>query len=213
MLVKNIFRTEIRELLLEQMVLGDLKPGDRISLPAFAKELEVSVTPVREALTQLTETGMLTYIANRGFFVTQLTESEARDIYDMIALLESDAMERSFFSAKQILELRALNLQFRSAKEAIEKLRLDMDFHQKLTENYPNQYALKIIENLRVRIFIYEHAFMSTEPVEDSADMHDDIISSLQAGEIDRAIEQLKANWQISVHHILQFYHSQNPLP
>ena len=68
MLKKIIFKNEVKEILLGHILQGNVNPGERISLPKVASELEVSVTPIREALTQLSETGIVNYIANRGFF-------------------------------------------------------------------------------------------------------------------------------------------------
>jgi len=72
MIQKNIFRNAIKDILLNFMLENKAKPGERISLAALAKELDVSVTPIREALTQLAETGIVTYKANKGFYVTEL---------------------------------------------------------------------------------------------------------------------------------------------
>ena len=83
-----------------------------------------------------------------------------------------------------------------------------MDVHRKLTENCVNQLVLYIVEDIRVRIYIYEHAFMSSEPVEDSANMHQRIIEGLRSSDLDLAVGELTANWQISIKHILLFYHS-----
>ena len=73
MIQKYIFRDAIKDVLLNFMLENSIKPGERISLAAIAKKLDVSVTPIREALTQLSETGIVTYKANRGFFVTELS--------------------------------------------------------------------------------------------------------------------------------------------
>ena len=97
MIIKHILRNQVKEILLDQMIKGKVKPGKRISLPSFAEELSVSVTPIREALTQLTESGIITYISNRGFFVTDLNEKEASEIYEVISLLEGQAIKKICF--------------------------------------------------------------------------------------------------------------------
>ena len=94
MLKKIIFKDEVKKILLEHILTGNIKPGERISLPTIAKELELSVTPIREALTQLSETGIVTYIANRGFFVIELSIREAKEIYDLMAVLEGNAVKK-----------------------------------------------------------------------------------------------------------------------
>jgi len=206
MLTKNIFRNEIKHILLEQMIQGKIKPGNRISLPSLSSELEVSVTPVREALTQLTETGIVTYLPNRGFFVTELSEKEASEIYELISVLECEAIKKSSFNSEHIRQLTKINTAFGLAKKPEEKLKLDIEFHRKLIGNYSNQYVHQIIENVRIRIIIYEYEFMSTELVSESATMHNRLIKYLQSGEIVGAINELKVNWNLSIDHIMGIY-------
>lgn len=208
MLEKQIFRQDIKNILLNLMVNGQVKPGDRISLPKIAAELEVSVTPIREALTQLTETRVVTYIANRGFFVTALSEQEASEIYEVITLLEGAAVKNSTYSAALLAELTAINTRFEKAENPSQRLQLDMEFHRKLVSNYENNYAHKIIEDIRTRVLIYEYEFMYSHPVAHSTKMHAEIIQLLQANEKVKAMHTLEANWNLSINHIKKNYNS-----
>ncbi|MDG5491500.1 GntR family transcriptional regulator [Psychroserpens sp. SPM9] len=211
MLVKNIFRKEIKEILLEHMVNGKITPGVRISLPQIAKELEVSVTPIREALTQLSEIGIVNYIPNRGFFVTEFSENEAVELFETIALLESEAIKKSEFTKQQLEELNSINERFKTSNHSLHKLQMDMKFHQKLIENYPNTFLKKIIEDIRIRIFIYEHQFMSHQPINSSAKMHADMIDALKNGNSKQAIQLLHKNWMITIDTIIKTYNSKAP--
>lgn len=208
MLQKNIFKNIIKDVILRYMLEDTVKPGERLSLPTIASELDVSVTPVREALTLLTETGIVTYKANRGFFVTELTEQEASEIYRIIALLEGEAIRNTEYDADQLLQLKEINNKFLKSKNAKSKLQLDKEFHQKLIENYSNQYAHKLIEDIRIRVFIYELKFMKTTSSDESFIMHENIIKYLEAGKISSAIRELNANWEISINHIRNVYQS-----
>lgn len=208
MITKITFRKEIKHLLLDEMIKGKIEPGHRISLPTLANKLEISVTPIREALTQLTETGLVTYIPNRGFFVTELTENEALDIYDAIALLESDAIKKSEYSKLKIEILKKINNQFKKENNPANRLSLDIKFHKELTNGYTNSYLLKTLEDLRIRVFIYEHNFMTKDSVEESAKMHQDIINQIENGQMEKASALVVSNWKISIDHILSYYKS-----
>lgn len=210
MLTKNIFRTSIRDIILRYMIEGIVKPGERLSLSMIADDLEVSATPVREALTQLTETGIVTYIPNRGFFVTELSQKDALDIYGIISILESEAVKHSHFNGEDFESLRHINERFKNAESPKEKLELDRLFHQKLVENYDNQYAKKIIQDINVRVFIYEHEFMSIAPIASSYHMHERILDCLEKGNLEEAAQEVRKNWQISMEHIIQTYQSKN---
>jgi len=202
MIQKLIFKNEVKEILLDYILKGDVKPGDRLSLPSIAEVLDVSVTPIREALTQLSETGIVTYIANRGFFVTELSVKQAKEIYELMMILEGNAVEKSTFDKVQLSELVQINKNLIKATKAIDILKFDREFHQKLIENYDNVSAIKIIETLRVRISLYEYAFWSEEQKQDSIDMHNDIIKALKANKVSTAVNLVKKNWLLSEHAI-----------
>ena len=95
MISKIIFRDQVREHLLGQMKKGELQEGQTINLAALARELKVSVTPIREALSQLQQSRIITAIPNRGFIISELSQSEAKDLYDLVAELETLALENS----------------------------------------------------------------------------------------------------------------------
>jgi DNA-binding GntR family transcriptional regulator len=116
--------------------------------------------------------------------------------------LESEAIRNSDFSKKQFIELEQINQRFRAAEDNVERIALDKEFHQKLLENYPNQSAKKIIEDVRARISIYELKFMNIEPVAPSFQMHNQLIKSLEDGNLELASKELIRNWEISIHYI-----------
>lgn len=203
MLKKIIFKDEVKKILLEYILIGSIKPGERISLPKIARELDLSVTPIREALTQLSETGIVIYIANRGFFLTELSIKEAKEVYDLMALMEGYAVKNSVFNQKQIEELRVINSTFIDAKNALEMLDYDRLFHQKLIENYTNESAVKIIEDLRVRISLYDYAFWNIDQKMTSIAMHEKIINLLVANDIESAVNLIRDNWIQGVQYII----------
>tara|TARA_R110002073_G_scaffold14554_2_gene59374 strand:+ start:59134 stop:59772 length:639 start_codon:yes stop_codon:yes gene_type:complete len=203
MLKKIIFKNEVKEILLGHILQGNVNPGERISLPKVASELEVSVTPIREALTQLSETGIVNYIANRGFFLAELTKKEGKEIYELMGLLEGNAVKNSSYTSKQLNELQKINLEFIKAQNSIEMLDYDRLFHQKLIENYENESACKIIEDLRVRISLYDYAFWNDNQKDSSVEMHEKIIAFLISNDIKSAVKLVEHNWMTGVQFII----------
>lgn len=82
---------ELRQLIIRH----DLEPGERIALGAVAQQLEVSLTPLREALMRLEQEGFVTRHVNRGFFVAELTAREATELFQMREALECYALTLS----------------------------------------------------------------------------------------------------------------------
>ncbi|NND79179.1 MAG: GntR family transcriptional regulator, partial [Maribacter sp.] len=93
MISKIILRDQVRSHLLDQMTNGLLEPGKTINLAALARKLDVSVTPIREALTQLQQSKLIKAIPNRGFIIAELNYLEAKDLYELVADLEVLALE------------------------------------------------------------------------------------------------------------------------
>ncbi|MEU8238364.1 GntR family transcriptional regulator [Actinoplanes missouriensis] len=86
----------------------NLAPGDRVNIDALARELEVSPTPVREALARLESEGLVRKRALAGYTVSPLlTRDEFADLFDMRLLLECAAARRAATHATDALR-RAL---------------------------------------------------------------------------------------------------------
>src|SRR5690606_33184637 len=72
-----------------------LKPGVKLIHQELADKLGVSRTPVREALERLDQEGLVIRIPRRGFYVAEVGEEEARELYDLREALELFALRKS----------------------------------------------------------------------------------------------------------------------
>lgn len=84
----------VADILRGRIVRGQLAPGDRIVERRLSAELEMSRTPVREALKLLEADGLIEINRNRGAHVTEYSPEEARKLFDVIAVLEGLAAQR-----------------------------------------------------------------------------------------------------------------------
>lgn len=71
-----------------------LKPGEKLVEENLARENNVSRTPVREALKQLDQDGLITYFPRRGYFVSQISMKDMQELYDVREVLEGLAIKR-----------------------------------------------------------------------------------------------------------------------
>ncbi len=203
MSVKTIFRDEVREHLLLEMRKGNLQEGQVINLAALARELCVSVTPIREALTQLQQSRIITAIPNRGFIISELSLKEAQDLYDLVADLEVLALENSSFDEASIEKLKNQQKVFKNAEDTIARIGAKLEFHRLLTENYSNSLAQRILEDLKIRIFFYEREFMADDLLYSKSDnQHDAIISAIADDNVPTASLVLKMNWMLILDYI-----------
>lgn len=79
----------------EKIIQGAYLPGKKLAVIALAKEIQVGPTPVREALSRLTQTGLVEVFENQGFAVKSLTEDELRDLYQTFLQIESLAIAQA----------------------------------------------------------------------------------------------------------------------
>lgn len=84
----------VAQVLRDRIVSGALPPGARIVERRLCAELDVSRTPVREALKILRADGLIEISLHRGAQVTAFTASDTRNLFDAIAALESRAALR-----------------------------------------------------------------------------------------------------------------------
>ena len=85
--IQDIVFTTLRD----EILSGELKPGDRLNTNQLSQRLGVSRTPVREALNRLTSVGLVENIPHRGAFVRKLSIEEIIEIYYIRAALEGIA--------------------------------------------------------------------------------------------------------------------------
>jgi DNA-binding GntR family transcriptional regulator len=74
---------------------GELKPGMPIRQDALAAQLDVSRVPLREALKTLEAEGLVEHKVHRGYFVTELSLTDLREIYRIRELLEAEAVREA----------------------------------------------------------------------------------------------------------------------
>ena len=203
MIQKTNFRDQVRELILKKMRSGDLKAGDSLSLAALARELDVSVTPIREALTQLQVAKIIEAIPNRGFVIPLLNKNEARELYELVATLESFIVRNSVFKARDIQKLKALQQKFYKSNNGRDRINTDFEFHDFLTSKYINSYMNKILLDTKTRIFFYEMEFMNqVNFYENSENHHEQIIKHLEHQQTEQAADIVIKNWMLILNHI-----------
>lgn len=115
-------KSYVYEYISEQISLGNLSPEEKISENAICQALDISRTPVREALIELAGEGILENIPRKGFIVRSLSEKEASEIYEVIGVLdglaaalacpnltEKDFQDMSFYAESMDLAISVEN--------------------------------------------------------------------------------------------------------
>src|SRR6201996_1368768 len=85
-------RAHVVKMLSSGILSGKYKPGDRLNESQIARELNISRIPVREALSQLQEQGLVQNRERRGMFVTNIGPEEVAQISSLRIILETEAL-------------------------------------------------------------------------------------------------------------------------
>ena len=143
---------EVAERLRQQIFSRELEPGAWIDELKLCAELGISRTPLREALKVLAAEGLVTMKVRRGAYVTEMSERDVREAYQLLALLESDAAARVALAATdgELAELQLLHEQLeRQALERDAFFAANEHFHLRLLEIEGNRWRQQIVTDLR----------------------------------------------------------------
>lgn len=88
---------------------GRLEPGAPLRLAALARDIGVSMSVVREALTRLSEQGLVTALPNQGFRVVTVSHDDLVDLTQLRVMLECAALERSIAGGDVSWEARVVS--------------------------------------------------------------------------------------------------------
>lgn len=195
---RSTLRDEARRILREMILEGELGPGSRINEVHLAEDLGISRSPLREALGRLEEEGFLRSEAGRGYFVQPLTREEVREVYPILAALESLAVRTSDETDARVESLERINAKLESALDDADRaLELNDRWHRTLVEGCENRRLLEMLETLRRQVYRYENAFFrpGSERARRSPEYHGEIIDALKADDPVAASRAIERHW------------------
>jgi DNA-binding GntR family transcriptional regulator len=194
-------REQIREILLERILNGELRPGDRLVELHIAQELGTSQAPVREALRELQSLGFVEHEPYRGTRVRRITEKELAEIYPVRAALEELAAQE----AAVRLGGRAgeLEREFEAMREAADGDNLqdlaahDATFHRLIVEAAGNRVLLDTWRTLRVEARVVVTALKTDIDLHELAELHRPLLEALKDGVPEKAGGALRQHFEL----------------
>ncbi len=183
---------EVYERLVEALVQGTVNPGDRLIQDRLAEELDVSRTPVRDALLRLKEEGVIEPSGRRGYVVRRLSESDLRDLYGARDAIEGHAAATLAMLGNDALDevraalARATAKKFRSSRESFEANR---SVHRAIVQAVGNSYLLSFFDAIwgrAIGALAYRDFFVHS-PHDEFVAEHEKLIDEIAAGDPVRA--------------------------
>lgn len=157
-------KSSLAESLRDEILLGELIPGQYLRLEEIAGRFDISTTPVREALRELEAEGLVTIFPHRGAVVTKLSADDLQDIYDIRATLEEMATRLSVphLTEETYTKLLSYIEEMDShIGDLVTLVKLNHKFHITLYAASGRRQLLELTSMLRFRTQHYLHAFIT----------------------------------------------------
>jgi len=177
--------------ILDKILSGSIKPGQRIREDQIAAEIRTSRTPVREAMNQLCQKGFITYVKRKGLYCIQLNHSELEGLIDLRESLEEFMYIQCAKRASQD-EMKSLNddiLRFDSLTDKEKRhAELDIAFHIHVAECTHNDYLVKYITEIETLLLIVRNNLQSNfkqkDIIEFSWKLHQKIVDAMKRKDV-----------------------------
>lgn len=182
-------RKQVYKLLREAILKGKLEPGEKITEVEVAEQLNVSRTPVREAIRMLELEEFIVIVPQRGVFVAGIkSKKEIDDIFQVRIELEGLA---AFLTAKNITPEQIDELEYHTnqIKKCIDQddlkrcIKIDISFHQIIYEASENKWLQKFLDSLFEQITRFRAQSLSQEGrMEKALTEHKELGAALSEG-------------------------------
>lgn len=184
----------------QQLVEFKMRPEERINEVQLAQTLDLSRTPVREALNRLASEGFVVFTPNRGFCFRGLDIDDLLDLFELRAIIETGSFALACERADEagIARVQAFwadaKLRYEN-KDPDEILELDEAFHVHLAELANNPEIVRQLIGVNARIRFVRRVQIENGPqhwslVED----HSRIVQALTERDREKGIEILRAH-------------------
>lgn len=192
---------EVYDQLLNAISDGEIGPDDRLVQERLAAELQISRTPIREALLRLEQEGVLTISPRGGFVLYRMDEAEVKELYQARAAIEgqaarilahqndpqNNAMLRATVQAEEDIGSPTV----RSYFDANRKI------HRRFVELVSNRYLLEMFDSVWNRAVAFQ-LFAAIEKVDLSKSLgdHMTLVDAIESGDKAHALETFTAHIQ-----------------
>lgn len=154
---RQVLHQEVAVRLRQRIVEGQLSPGAKLNERELAELLNVSRTPLREAIKMLAAEGLVELLPNRGAVVAQMAEQDVVDTFEVIAGLEGQSGELAAqrITESELAEIRALHYEMMAAftrRDLPTYYRLNAQIHTQINAAARNPVLTQTWRNVNARL-------------------------------------------------------------
>jgi DNA-binding GntR family transcriptional regulator len=199
------------EAIFNKLMALDIAPGTRITVDGLVRELEVSHTPIREALGRLEGEGLVVKTHLVGYSAApQISRRRFDELYELRLLMEPDAARRAALrvSETQLGRLRRTAAQMAKLSASQERLsysgfaRFDADFHDQIIDIAGNTLIRDTLAHLHTHFHIFRLMYHA-RVTEEAIDEHEVLLDALSRADDAGAEQAMRAHIERSRQRLL----------
>ena len=200
---RSSMKDQVYELIRERIFSQYYKPGEEIKILTLSKELEVSNTPIREALTMLVAEGLLTTSLNNKFRVIELNEEMMAELNETIKVLLTGGYLSAHWDGRDAGLEKMLRERLKEQKEALkagdenEYLLRTLRFDRSFVEVTGNSKLIRIFDDNNYLLYLFvRHTYWKDKDNRDNKlNEHEDLIKAVASGDAQRVAELLDKHY------------------
>ncbi len=202
MVINNTLGERVFERLKDEILTGNLKPGDKLRHEELAERFEVSLTPIKEAIHMLEQEGLAKLVPRKGAYVIRLTDRDILEFTQIRLALEGLAVDLvcEKDQEKEGLDvLKGINRDFKAAverRDAGAGMHEDLRFHLGIVTLSGNKRLVDLMTRMPLANFwghVGRQAIM-IELGDAKVAEHDGIIAAIESREAQAAKGLLRRN-------------------
>lgn len=209
---KSTLSEQIYQILRNDILTQKIPCGEKLTLKVLQDRFQVSSTPIREALTRLTQDQLVSYYSNIGVNVISFTENDLREIYSFMGDLDGLAIRYASQSPEQerlLAETTAILEKGRKATELGDTKTWNLcsdEFHLVFYRYCNNSRLTESADRLRSGISIFSNQYSQETTIQTQIDEeHRAIFDAYKNGDIEKAVQMMKKHLDDSLTYALTF--------
>ncbi|MFV0439608.1 MAG: GntR family transcriptional regulator [Desulfopila sp.] len=194
---KNLTLRVYREII-KLMLNYEIVPGQRLVFVDLAKQLQVSRTPVNNALGILAQEGYLDFVPNQGYSVHRMTQKEAEELYALREVLEVGFIGKAIRNMTE-KSLQRVEEKKNAYEEAISNrvtrkmFILDTEFHLAIMEMVENEALNRSYRDICQKIFLrFRTEDLVRKRLEDIKIEHSEMLEAIRTRDVELAKERVR---------------------
>jgi DNA-binding GntR family transcriptional regulator len=197
---RTLLSEQIRKALTDEITSGALPAGSALDEQQLAERFGASRTPVREALRQLSTSGLVEMRPRRGVVVTQLSPERVMDMFEATAEIEALCVRLATHRASPLelsglLEIHDASKAAVAAEDVDAYDELNRQFHERLYAATHNSFLAELALSLRSRLEAYRRSQLrQAGRVGDSLGEHAEILTAMAEGDGEMAGRRMRAH-------------------